>query len=176
MYRRLVDDGIIPILDVGLIEAVKEQRVGIVGAVEAFEGAQVVLADGQRLRVDAVIAATGFRRGLEPLVGALGVLRRNGLPTVHGSRTHPDARDLYFIGYSNPLSGNLRELGIDSKRVAREIARRRRSLPAGSEGASAEHAADQGDRDQHHDAGGRELEGALGDPRTQAVPQDDRDR
>jgi putative flavoprotein involved in K+ transport len=175
MYRRLVDDGIIPILDVGLIEAVKEQRVSIVGAVEGFEGAQVVLADGQRLRVDAVIAATGFRRGLEPLVGALGVLRRNGLPAVHGPRTHPDAPDLYFIGYSNPLSGNLRELGIDSKQVARDIARRRR-LTDELQGASAEHPGDQGDRDQHHDAGGRELEGALGDPRTQAVPKDDRDR
>jgi cation diffusion facilitator CzcD-associated flavoprotein CzcO len=133
MYRRLVDDGIIPILDVGLIEAVRQHRVRIVGAVQRFDGGQVVLADGQRLRPDAIIAATGFRRGLERLVGAFGVLRRNGLPTVHGPRTHPNAPDLYFIGYSNPLSGNLREVGIDSKRVAREIARRRRRLTAGED-------------------------------------------
>jgi len=97
----------------------------VVGAVTRFEGADVVLKDGQRLRPDAVIAATGFRRGLEPLVGGLGVLRPNGVPQILGATTHPHAPDLFFIGYSNPLSGNLRELGIDSKRIAREVARRR---------------------------------------------------
>ena len=125
MYRRLVEDGIIPILDVGLIKAVKQRRVTVVGAVTRFEGADVVLKDGQRLRPDTVIAATGFRRGLEPLVGGLGVLRPNGVPQILGATTHPHAPDLFFIGYSNPLGGNLRELGIDSKRIAREVARRR---------------------------------------------------
>jgi len=83
------------------------------------------IADGQRIRPDAVIAATGFRRGLEPLVGALDVLRADGRPLVQGPRTHPNAPGLYFIGYSNPISGNLRELGIDAKRIAREVARKR---------------------------------------------------
>jgi hypothetical protein len=31
--------------------------------------------------------------------------------------THPDAPGLNFIGFSNPLSGNLRELGIDARRI-----------------------------------------------------------
>jgi putative flavoprotein involved in K+ transport len=178
MYRRLADDGVIPILDVGLIEAVKQRRVSIVAAVTGFDGAEVMLADGQRLRPDAVIAATGFRRGLEPLVGSFGVIRGNGLPSVHGPQSHPNAPDLYFIGYSNPLSGNLRELGIDSRRIALNIARRRRALrsPSVSRIGSAEDARDQGDRDHHHDAGGRELERALRDPRSQAVAKDDGDR
>jgi putative flavoprotein involved in K+ transport len=47
------------------------------------------------------------------------------VPQVLGATTHPHAPDLFFIGYSNPLGGNLRELGIDSKRIAREVARRR---------------------------------------------------
>jgi hypothetical protein len=176
MYRRLVEDGIIPILDVGLIEAVKERRLSIVAAVTGFDDAEVVLADGHRLRPDAVIAATGFRRGLEPLVGAFGVLRDNGLPAVHGPQTDRNAPDLYFIGYSNPLSGNLRELGIDSQRIVRDIARRRGSPTAVSPVGSPEDPGDQGDRDQHHHAGGGELEGALRDPRTKPVSQDDRDR
>jgi cation diffusion facilitator CzcD-associated flavoprotein CzcO len=125
MYRRLVDDGIIPILDVGLIKAIKRGRVSVVGAVTKLDGAEVVLWDGQRLRPDAVIAATGFRRGLEPLVGGLGVLKPSGVPALLGPRTHPNAPDLFFIGYSNPLGGNLRELGIDGRRIAREVARRR---------------------------------------------------
>jgi putative flavoprotein involved in K+ transport len=124
VYSRHRADGIIPILDVGLVRLIKAGRVRVVEAVEGIDGPEVVLADGERLRPDTVIAATGFRRGLEDLVGHLGVLDDGGRPVVHGATTHPDAPDLYFIGYTNPISGNLRELGIDARRIARAIAAR----------------------------------------------------
>jgi putative flavoprotein involved in K+ transport len=69
-----------------------------------------------------VIAATGFERALEPLVGHLGLVGRQGRPVVHGPDTHPNAPGLHFIGYTNPLSGNLREIAIDARRLARTIA------------------------------------------------------
>jgi putative flavoprotein involved in K+ transport len=115
--------GVIPILDVGLIGLLKRRAVHVVAAVESFEQGAVVLADGSRVSPEAVIAATGYRRGLEPLVGHLGVLEAGGRPTVHGSRSHPNAPGLYFIGFTNPISGNLRELGIDARKLARAISR-----------------------------------------------------
>jgi putative flavoprotein involved in K+ transport len=111
----------VPILDVGLIDLVKERRVEVVPAVEAFEGSDVILAGGRRIQPHAVIAATGFRRGLEPLVGKFGLIGPGGRPVVHGPRTHPNAPNLYFIGFTNPISGNLREVGIDAKRIARAV-------------------------------------------------------
>ncbi len=45
-----------------------------------------MLADGTRVDVDAVVAATGFRTGLEPLVGHLGVLDDRDEPVMHGGR------------------------------------------------------------------------------------------
>ena len=125
MYSRAVQDDQIPILDVGLIGLLKAGKVEVVGAVEGFEGVEVVLAGGRRLRPDAVIAATGFRRGLEPLVGHLGLVGRNGRPLVHGRETHEDAPNLFFIGFTNPISGNLREIAIDARRIAREVAAQR---------------------------------------------------
>jgi putative flavoprotein involved in K+ transport len=115
----------IPILDVGLIRMLKDGRVAVVPAVQAFDGADVLLAGGERISPDAVIAATGFRRGLEPLVGGLGLVGPNGRPIVHGDRTHPDAPNLYFIGYTNPISGNLREIGIDARRIAGAVSKAR---------------------------------------------------
>lgn len=120
VYRRLVEDDLIPILDVGLIPLPRARRVRVVPAVEALDGEAVLLADGTRVRPDAVIASTGFRRGLEPLVGHLGILGRHGRPAVHGPVASPGAPGLYFIGYTNPISGNLREFGIDARRIARE--------------------------------------------------------
>ncbi|HEX8098949.1 MAG TPA: NAD(P)/FAD-dependent oxidoreductase [Actinomycetota bacterium] len=127
----------IPILDVGLIDLVKQRRVEVVAAVEGFDGDQAILSDGRRVRADAVIAATGFRRGLEPLVGQFGVIGPNGRPAVHGPETDPRAPNLYFIGFSNPLSGNLREVAIDAKRIARAVRRKAESRPRPSSRGSA---------------------------------------
>jgi putative flavoprotein involved in K+ transport len=124
LYRRVREQGQIPIIDVGLVDAVKAGNVEIVPAVTAFDGSHVVLADGNRVEPEAVIVATGYDAGLTGLVGHLGVLDSRGHPIVHGSRTAPGAPGLYFTGYTNPISGMFRELRIDARRIARTIARR----------------------------------------------------
>ncbi|MFJ3712191.1 flavin-containing monooxygenase [Streptomyces sp. NPDC090053] len=123
LYSR-VRQGAIPVQDVGLIAAVRTGRVEPVAAVDSFDGGTVVLADGARIQPDAVIAATGYRRGLEPLVGHLGVLDGRGRPVTHGRRTPKQAPGLYFTGFTNPISGMLRELAIDARKIASAIARR----------------------------------------------------
>lgn len=128
VYERVRSEGSIPILDVGLVQELRAGRVEVVAGVASFDGADVLLTDGSRITPDAVVAATGYRRGLEPLVGDLGVLRDDGLPAVHGARTAPHAPGLHFVGYTNPISGMFRELGIDARRIARAIARTRRSV------------------------------------------------
>jgi putative flavoprotein involved in K+ transport len=122
VYTRIIEDDVIPVIDVGLIDAVKEGEVEIVPGVEGFAGSDVLLAGGKRVRPDAVIVATGWKRALERLVGSYGVLGPKGRPVVHGPETHPNAPHMYFIGYTNPISGMFRELNIDSRRIARAIA------------------------------------------------------
>ncbi|MEU3688201.1 flavin-containing monooxygenase [Streptomyces narbonensis] len=117
-------EGAVPVQDVGLIEAVRAGKVEVVAAVEGFEHGEVLLADGARIAPDAVIAATGYRRALEPLLGHLdGVLDGSGRPAVHGARCPREAPGLYFQGFTNPISGMLRELAIDAEKIARGIAR-----------------------------------------------------
>jgi putative flavoprotein involved in K+ transport len=125
VYTRLLTDGAVPIIDVGLIDMVQAERVEVVAAVVGFDGDKVLLDGDETIAPDAVIAATGYRRNLEPLVGHLGVLAPDGRPSVHGGQTHRNAPGLYFTGFTNPLSGMFRELRIDARRIARAIARRR---------------------------------------------------
>jgi hypothetical protein len=70
-----------------------------------------------------VIAATGYSRALEPVVGHLGVLDDRGRPVVRGARTHPGAPGLRFVGLSNPLKGLLFQIGLDARAAARAISR-----------------------------------------------------
>ncbi|MFG2574589.1 flavin-containing monooxygenase [Streptomyces sp. NPDC048481] len=123
LYTR-ARQGAIPVQDVGLIDAVRTGRVEITAAVEGFEdGGKVVLADGTRISPDAVIAATGYVRALEDLVGHLGVLDDRGRPVAHGARTAKDAPGLHFTGFTTPISGTLRELSIDAGKIAKAVRR-----------------------------------------------------
>jgi putative flavoprotein involved in K+ transport len=122
LYSR-VTEGAIPVQDVGLIDAVRKGSVEVVAAVESFEDGKVVLADGSRVEPDAVIAATGYSRALEGLVGHLDVLGPRGRPVVHGPRCPENAPGLYFTGFTNPISGMLREMSIDAVRIAKVLAK-----------------------------------------------------
>ena len=117
-------DDVTPTIDVGLLKALKSGGVTIVAPVERFTTDAVVLADGTELHPDAVVLATGFRRGLEPLVGGLGVLARSGRPLINADQQLAAHPGLFFLGYSNPLTGNLRQLGIDARKIAKAVARR----------------------------------------------------
>lgn len=122
LYARLRRTGMIPTIDGRFLQALKAQEVTISPAVDRFEAPTVVLSDGSRRTPDAVIAATGYSRDLEPLAGHLGVLDSDGRPLVNGPRDLPVARGLRFIGYSEPLSGNLRQIRLDARHLAAAIA------------------------------------------------------
>ena len=112
--------GTTPILDVGIVAAVRRGLVEIVAAVAGLDGAEVLLADGSRIDPDTVIAATGFRAGLESLVGHLGVLGPRGLPTHTDGE--PALPGLWFVGFVPTLGGQLREGSIAAAKVAGAIA------------------------------------------------------
>jgi hypothetical protein len=109
---------------VGLIRAVQRGTVEPVAGVEAFEGdGKVLLLDGTVVAPECVIAATGYRRGLEDLVGHLGVLDERGQPRVRAGQMLGEAPGLHFTGFTNPISGMLREISREADRVARAIVR-----------------------------------------------------
>jgi putative flavoprotein involved in K+ transport len=122
VYSRMLATGGLPILDIGFVRAVRRGQVEIVGAVEGFDGSDVRLAGDERIAPEVVIAATGFKRGLEPLGGHLGLLDAAGRPVVHGPYCHRDAPGLHFIGFSDPISGMFREINMDAWKIACAIA------------------------------------------------------
>ena len=123
--RRL--DQVPPILSEEVIESIKKRKFEVVGAVESLDATGVQLADGERMEPDAVICATGYRTGLEPLVGHLGVLDEQGVPkAVEGK---PAAPGLRFVGYV-PRPAGIYYFGREGKRAAKAIARELRTAGA----------------------------------------------
>jgi cation diffusion facilitator CzcD-associated flavoprotein CzcO len=121
VFSRLAREGKAPaVVDREVIEAVKQRRIRIVAGLESLYEKGAVLSNGDRIEVDAVIAATGYGRGLEPLVGHLGALDEHGLPLKHDQKAVLPG--LRFVGYV-PRPGQIGDMGRRATRAAREIAK-----------------------------------------------------
>ena len=129
VFARLRRQNVVPaILREEVIESIKERKVEVVAAVDSLDPAEVRLADDNHIEPDAVICATGYRRGLEPLVGKLGVLDESGgLPKTVGGR--PAAPGLRFVGYV-PRPAGMHYMGREARRAAKGIARELRRAGA----------------------------------------------
>lgn len=101
----------------GIVELIHADRVRVVDAVADLDAAGARLVDGSHVEVDHVIAATGYRTALEPLVGHLGVLDGDGRPTDMLPWT-----GLGFVGFRIPLTGTLWAIDSDARTVADAIA------------------------------------------------------
>jgi cation diffusion facilitator CzcD-associated flavoprotein CzcO len=121
-YARLRTTGVTLSVDEGFVAHLKAGHLEIVTEIDRMAGAEVVLRGDRRLSPDIVLAATGFRRGLEPLVGHLDVLDDAGLPAAGSATRMPAAPGLWFIGYRAAIEGNLRLHPIEARRIARAIA------------------------------------------------------
>ncbi len=118
---RLRKGGITPAVDDGFIAALKAGRVHVHPAVERFDRADVITADGRRVEADFVIAATGYRTGLEPILGHLNVLDGKGEPLANGATAIDHCKGLWFIGMRASLSGFFRAARKDGQAIARKI-------------------------------------------------------
>ncbi|MGZ6777661.1 MAG: flavin-containing monooxygenase [Mycobacterium sp.] len=107
------------IVDREVVHAIRARVFEVVPTVERIDGDSVSLIDGRVLEPDVVICATGYVRGLEPMVGHLGVLDERGVPKSIG--VDAAAPGLRFIGFlSRP--GLISFVAKQSQHVAKHIA------------------------------------------------------
>jgi len=101
----------------GIVALVRAGEVRVVDAVADLDATGAHLVDGRHVTADHVIAATGYRTALAPLVGDLGVLDDDGRPTDALPRP-----GLGFVGFRIPLTGTLWAIDRDARSVADAIA------------------------------------------------------
>lgn len=121
-----------PTLYPGFAKDIRQGKIRIVGPVHHIDANHVhvwkTIGDAQQtngqvdtLAPDVIVAGTGFRTGIASLVNIAGVTDASDIPVVTGATDNPRAPRLYFIGQSNPLSGQLREIGLEAPLIARRV-------------------------------------------------------
>jgi putative flavoprotein involved in K+ transport len=112
--------GRIPTLADELVTAVRAGRVCVLAAVQEVRSDRVILSDRTSVTPQVIIAATGFRRDLESLVGHLGVLDVDGSP--RGGFACHVGDGMFAIGYGIPPRGPLRAIRLNATPLARQVA------------------------------------------------------
>lgn len=118
---RLLRDGVAFAMDDGFVAAVRSGRFKVAGNIAEFLQDTVVFEDGQSFRPDTVICATGYRTGLEPLLGHLSVLDECGVPLHPAGESDPDHEGLWFIGYRPAFQGYFHAAALSAGRIADAI-------------------------------------------------------
>jgi indole-3-pyruvate monooxygenase len=111
----------IPLVDVGTVQLVREGHIEILGDVRSMSASGVTFNDGSARRFDAIVAATGFRPGLDRFLEP-----RNDVLSAERTRTDSGVASeagLYFCGFCVSPSGMFREIGIEARRIADHITR-----------------------------------------------------
>jgi len=119
---RLIRDGVAFAIDDGFVAALRSGRFRMVHGVERFEPNGVRLADGSICTPDVVVAATGYRSGLAPLLGHLGVLDEEGRPRHPMGEPDPRNPGLWFSGFRPTFTGYFDAAAIAAERIAAGVA------------------------------------------------------
>jgi cation diffusion facilitator CzcD-associated flavoprotein CzcO len=118
------------VIDAGFLKQLKKRRLVVRPDIDHFEEQGVVYTGGVREPLDVVIAATGFRTGLERILRYPTLLDETGQPRCRSGAPTP-APGLYFIGFDETIRGHLYEICRESKQLALDIERylRRVTVP-----------------------------------------------
>jgi len=115
--------GVIPVIDIGTLDQIKAGNITVVPGIERVNPKTVTFTDGRELPFDAIILATGYRPGLTSFLDSTvtaQILNERGYPKQLWFN-NPDLKNLYFLGYTTPITGVIYNLTIDSERIAKHI-------------------------------------------------------
>lgn len=116
----LLERGRVPLMDIGTVALIKQGHVKVYPGPARFTEDSVTFTDGRSAPFDLVVLATGYRAALdEVLRDASAIVDDRGFPKVYGAEAAPG---LYFIGYRNPITGQLHDIALEAERVAAHLA------------------------------------------------------
>jgi cation diffusion facilitator CzcD-associated flavoprotein CzcO len=122
--RQVVEQGRIPLIDIGTVALVKQGKIAVVPGPRAFTESGLELQDGRDIGADLVLLATGYRPEIAAFLHeSEHALDARGYPRFHGQEVK-GMSGLYFIGFRNPLTGQLHDIALEAERIAAHVAER----------------------------------------------------
>jgi indole-3-pyruvate monooxygenase len=119
--------GRVPLIDIGTVDLIRAGKLPIHPNIKRFDGDQVIFENDVSLPFHTVLLCTGYRASIDKIFAKPeGLLNDRGYPKWYGEEVPlKGCEGLFFIGFQNPLAGALRQIHLESIKVARALARKK---------------------------------------------------
>jgi len=111
----------IPLLDIGTIKHIREGHITIYDDIDHIEGRTVHFRDEKKEEFDAIVAGIGYYRDYEEIIDA-DRSRFEDLKQPVDKQKYFGKDGLYFCGFWISPTGQIREIGLDAQKIAKDIA------------------------------------------------------
>ena len=112
----------IPLLDIGTIRHIRAGHIGIYDDIDHMEHKTVYFKNGKAEDFDAIVAGLGYYRDYADIVD-VDTSRFEDLKQPLNKQKYFGKDGLYFCGFWISPTGQIREIGLDAQRIAKDIAK-----------------------------------------------------
>jgi indole-3-pyruvate monooxygenase len=115
----------IPLLDIGTMKHIRAGHIGIYDGIDRIEGKTVYFKNGKASDFDAIVAGIGYYRDYADIID-VDPSRFEDLNQALSKQKYFGKDGLYFCGFWIAPTGQIREIGLDAQKIARDIAKKER--------------------------------------------------
>jgi len=119
-FQQIEKDASIPLLDIGTIKHIKQGHIKVNDGIDHISANTVYFSDGKREEFDVIIAAIGYSREYEKIIQT-DKSRFDDLKVSVSRQRYFGKDGLYFCGFWISPRGQIREISLDARKIARDI-------------------------------------------------------
>ena len=119
--EQIEKDGTAPVLDIGAIKLIREGHIKICAGIEFIQDNTIFFKDGTQKDFDAIVAAIGYHRDYASIIN-VDASRFHDLKHSTRQQKYFGKDGLYFCGFFISPTGQFREIALDAKKIAKDIA------------------------------------------------------
>lgn len=122
-FEEIKKDRNIPVLDIGTLKHIRKGHIKIYNNIDNIAGNTVNFADGKREDFDAIVAAIGFCTVFAEIL-QVDNSRFKDLTVCTDQQKYFGKDGLYFCGFWLGPRGHIREIALDSQKIAKDIVKK----------------------------------------------------
>ena len=122
--EQIQKDQSIPLLDAGTLKLIRSGHCTVYHGIDRIENKTVFFTDGEKAAFDSIVAAIGYNKGSGGDIIQVEKYRFDDLNVSLKKQKYFGKDGLYFCGFYVSPTGQIREIALDAKIIARDIANR----------------------------------------------------
>jgi cation diffusion facilitator CzcD-associated flavoprotein CzcO len=119
--EQIQKDQSVPLLDIGTLKLIRKGHCTVYDDINRIENKAVYFKSGRKNEFDAIIAATGYHKGVGQDLLKIDKSRFDDLRVSTDKQKYFGKDGLYFCGFYISPTGQIREISKDAQKIAKSI-------------------------------------------------------